>query len=114
MSIYTFRRAMVSLVVAGFMFAVGASLPVNYSAPADSDSDVSTCAFDVLAGLDEAAEGHNDYPVPSLSWDAAVSACQGTASDVLIYEDGSVAVLDTDHEFPPYVFCMAGEMPCRD
>jgi hypothetical protein len=115
MSIYTFRRTMVSVAVAGFLFAVGASLPVNYSAPADvADDVVSSCAFDVLVGLDEAAEGWNDYPVPSLSWDDAVAACQGTATDVLIYEDGSVVVLDTDYEYPPFTFCMAGEALCRD
>jgi hypothetical protein len=115
MSIHTFRRTMVSVAVAGFLFAVGASLPVDYSAPADvADDVVSSCALDVLAGLDEAAEGDNGYPVPSLGWNDAVAACEGAASDVLIYEDGSVAVLDTDYEYPPFVFCMAGEALCRD
>jgi hypothetical protein len=104
--------------IALVLFALGMALPVSYSVPVSTSdvvtSDIDSCAFDVLVGLDEAAERDNAYPVPSLSWDDAVNACQGTALDVLIYEDGSVVVIDTDYEYPPFEFCMNGEVLCRD
>ena len=113
------RYVMAGLVAAAFIgIAVGVGVSAYWQLtgldrpvvvePLPVEGVVESCAYDVLVGLDEAAEG-TDAVVPRVSWGDAVRACEGTHPEVYVYEDGSVSVFDSDWEFPPFVWCMAGE-----
>lgn len=80
------------------------------AAPVDS---VQLCAESVLLGYRAEVESLGESastiaPAPRLLYSDAVLACEGRSPDVVLYEDGSAAVLDGDHEYPPFRFRMAG------
>ena len=85
---------------------MGMLLPVAAGSAVESNP-AESCAADLMANLDAQAEG--EYPVPSITWEVAVQACRGERPDVMVYEDGSYAILDTDHEYPVYLGCLPGE-----